>query len=186
MTSTLLWMTLIFTVTTSASSVIDPFPLSLSSSPVANCDGCWCIAYNSSTGKCPTWTPATYTNDTINALALQTPLNPFELFCNPYANASCTTVPPQPPLPANATHPVCGLKYMHTNNNNENNNSCTTGYRMITYGSWDEATADSTTQDLAAYMRHPDLTSIGKMCAALGLLNVTWGTECYMKYGFTR
>ena len=61
-----------------------------------NCGSCWCIPANNGTGPCPRWEPSSiFRNLTIEAYKGQTPLEIFQLPCNPYEDATCTTEPEQ-------------------------------------------------------------------------------------------
>ena len=118
----------------------------------------------------------------------KTLVNPYEdLDCNPYADEACVTMPEQTMVGMDEV--VCGYKY--------EGSDCGT-YKMVTYGTWDEATADgaivshtgacglcSTAQDLAVYMAIPDMTSAGKKCATKGLIHESWGKKCYEELGYT-
>lgn len=46
--------------------------------------------------------------------------------------------------------------------------------------------ACSTTQDLATYLDHVDLTELGTKCVAEGLLSFERGVECFTSHGLTR
>lgn len=151
----------------------------------SDCGGCWCINY---TDPCPAWEPQTnWTQEEISLFASQVALNPYTLDCNPYSLPSCMTDPPQSDL--ENPDAVCGLLYC--------NSTCQT-YTMQTFANMDSALGHgafvthmracgvcSTTQDLSVYIEYPDLTSAGKKCGTLGLLDEDLGLECFLSLGFT-
>lgn len=109
-------------------------------------------------------------------------MNPFgEYTCDPYSDPTCKTSPPQEML--DVATAVCGHKYY--------DEDCTK-YTMTTYADADEAKTDSayvthqgscglcsTSQDLAAYLAHTDLTAAGKKCGIEALVSYNWGVECF-------
>jgi len=61
---------------------------------------------------CPTAVPKTqYSVATIDALRRQTPINPFELKCDPYDNKNCQLDPPQDYTVDLGDTAVCGIVY---------------------------------------------------------------------------
>ena len=153
----------------------------------AQCGDCWCVPYND-TGTCPEWRPANYTPAQVAAWARQRPTNPFALDCDPYADAACATSPAQALV--GVAGAVCGLLA-------RGGGGCA-AYAMRSFASARAARARgavvthegacgacSTTQDLAAYVAHPDLTSAGKACAAKALLSEAWARACYEALGFS-
>lgn len=164
---------------------------------VAFCGDCHCIITDEN-GVCPSPTPQIdYSPEIIAALAAQTALNPYLLDCNPYvsddfpdAAGPCTTTPPQDEsLIALGETAVCGLHYS-TENCQE--------YTLQSYSSWEAAEsagafvthagacgACSTTQDLAAYLNSPDLTTEGSFCAKQSILDFDLGKSCYLELGMT-
>jgi len=90
---------------------------------------------------------------------------------------------------------VCGLRYEAANNTDE----CPTDYNMFTYKNTDEAKSDgavvthtgacgvcSTTQDLAAYMRTPDILTATKHCSKLSLLRGNSRENCLAEIGLSK
>ena len=162
--------------------------------PLGYCGDCHCIITEPN-GTCPTPTPKTdYSSQDIAELASQTALNPFLLGadCNPYYDDMCDTVPPLEYAEL-GDDAVCGLHYETYVNGN-----CSKTYKMKSYPSWESAQeagafvthagacgACSTTQDLAPYLRSPDLTTEGSYCAKQALLEFDLGVTCYQDLGFT-
>jgi hypothetical protein len=166
--------------------------------PVGYCGDCHCIITN---GTCPVPTPKTdYSQETIRELASQKALNPYILSCNPYieedfpdaVDEPCQTEPPLE-LTDLGEDAVCGIHY-----ESYNNGTCSKEYRLESYESWDEAEtagafvthagacgACSTTQDLAVYLKSPDLTTEGSFCAKQSILSLNLGVSCYRALGFT-
>jgi len=163
--------------------------------PIAECGDCHCSVAEGS--QCPSWIPQTdYSDDIIETLASQVPINPFTLSCNPYTDDECETDPPQELTELGETA-VCALHY-EDDPGTDNNSGVGAQYRMQSYASRSEAEAAgavvthagacgvcSTTQDLAAYLRSPDLTTSGRRCSMQGLLSFDLGVDCYQQLGFT-
>lgn len=146
--------------------------------------------------------PYVYPSETIEALASQTIRNPFSLDCDPYTNATCDTVPS---LERNSwgRDAVCGIQYDDVSEKQPqettNSTSCPlTTYTIQTYESplvaaQEGATVShigpcgvcSTTQDLAAYMSHPDMVAKGRRCCNRVLVSHAWGVSCYENLGFS-
>eukprot|EP00978_Attheya_sp_CCMP212_P000176 scaffold309_cov26-Attheya_sp.AAC.1 len=76
--------------------------------------------------------------------------------------------------------------------------SCPTQYRLESYASRAEAEqngahmthagvcgACSSTQDLAVYLNHTDMESLGSWCTAQAIVSEELGIECYRKVGMT-
>ena len=51
---------------------------------------------------------------------------------------------------------------------------------------WGACGPCSTSQDLAVYMRNPDLTLKGQECGVRGLFDPNDGINCFMEAGYTR
>lgn len=173
-----------------------------SPNPVASCGDCHCILSESDNGVCPSPQPQTvFSQEMIDTLAGQTPLNPFSLDCNPYvsddfpdATGPCETTPPQDPAIVQlGEEAVCGIHY-----ESYDNGVCSNEYRLQSYPSWQEAEdagafvthaggcgVCSTTQDLAAYLSSPDLTTEGSFCAKQSILSFEKGKACYIDLGMT-
>ena len=155
----------------------------------ADCDGCWCVPFNDTAdGTCPDWRPkSNYSDDDIAALAAQTALNPMTLDCNPYEDADCATSPPQ--TLTDVADAVCGFTYADADCGSYTMTSFVDAAAAAAAGAFVSHAGAcgvcSTTQDLAVYLRYPDLTSAGKVCAAKALLSEAWGTRCYEALGFT-
>lgn len=169
-------------------------------SPLGTCGDCHCIAGNGN--ECPSPTPKTdFSNEMIQELASQTALNPYLLDCNPYASDEfpdliepCTTNPPQEEtLLSLGEEAVCGLHY-----ESYNNATCSKEYSIKSYISREQAEtagafvthagacgACSTTQDLAAYLKSPDLTTEGSYCAKQSIVGDNLGLQCYQDLGMT-
>lgn len=64
--------------------------------PTALCGSCHCII--GPDGTCPETAPkkpSSYGSDVVDQFAVQMPVNPFNLTCNPYEDPTCSTSPPQ-------------------------------------------------------------------------------------------
>jgi hypothetical protein len=169
---------------------------------VGMCGDCHCIITDGS-GTCPTPTPKIDFSDAMIArLASQVALNPYLLDCNPYyvpddltiVLEPCLTVPPQDEsLIALGEEAACGIHY-----ESYQDGVCSSEYKLQSYASFQEAEAAgafvthagacgacSTTQDLAAYMKSPDLTTEGSFCAKQSILDFDRGQACYMNLGMT-
>lgn len=173
-----------------------------SPNPVASCGDCHCIPDPSGDYTCPSPRPPTeFSIEMIQTLASQVPLNPYKLDCNPYVSddfpkqvGPCETTPPQDSaLIALGETAVCGIHY-----ESYNDGVCSKEYRLQSYASWQEAEDNgafvthagacgvcSTTQDLAAYLNSPDLTTEGSFCAKQSILDYDLGKSCYMELGMT-
>jgi hypothetical protein len=131
------------------------------------CGDCWCVPDNDGLAACPADNkPQTeFSATVINVYKNQSPRNAYELYCNPYSDAACTTTPPQ--IMTGDADAVCALHYddVAANNNNKTLSASCSTYSLITYSSRAEAeTAGdtvthlgscglcSTTQDLAIYL----------------------------------
>jgi len=168
--------------------------------PVGYCGDCHCIV--SQNGECPSPTPKTdYSEETIAELASQTALNPYSVECNPYVaddfpNAvdPCAMDPPQDEsLIVLGEEAVCGIHY-----ESYVDGVCSQEYKLQSYPSFEQATQAgafvthagacgvcSTTQDLAAYLKSPDLTTEGSYCAKQSILDFSRGLKCYQDLGMT-
>jgi hypothetical protein len=156
------------------------------------CGDCHCVV--SAGEHCPTWKPVTnYSDDTIATLASQIAINPYTLSCNPYDDDECATSPPQE-MTALGDAAVCALHY----DDRESSHPVDAHYRLKTYASAMDAEVAggfvthygacgvcSQTQDLAAYLKHVDLTTSGKRCSLQGILSFDLGVDCYKELGFT-
>jgi hypothetical protein len=171
--------------------------------PVGTCGDCHCIITDGS-GTCPTPTPKVdFSDEMIAQLASQTALNPYLLDCNPYvadtddfpnSKEPCEMVPPQDEsLIALGEEAACGIHY-----ESFQDGVCSSEYKLQSYASFQEAEAAgafvthagtcgacSTTQDLAAYLSSPDLTTEGSFCAKQSILDFDRGHACYMSLGMT-
>jgi hypothetical protein len=170
----------------------------------ARCDNCHCVAAD---GICPVErTPfLDYSVDTTNLLEFQKPLNPFNLTCNPFTTSPCRTSPTQSYTDDNNETAVCGIRYLYSSSNNNSNNNtetaaCPTTYTLKTYTSVQTAYFDdvstithigacgvcSTTQDLAALIRIPDMVTASKMCIKKGgIIHDTNSYACFRNMGFS-
>jgi len=161
------------------------------------------------TFTCPTEAPPPwqYSAETIETLASQQVLNPYSLECDPYQNKTCDTVPS---LEKNkwSNTAVCGLLFqeppvdaVQSWRRRQQGSTCPlTNYTTQTFASEQEATnnravithtgpcgACSTTQDLAAYMSHPDMVHAGRRCTNRVLMfGHASGVACYEALGFTQ
>lgn len=162
--------------------------------PIATCGECHCSVTEGS--QCPSWVPVTeYSDYTIETLASQVATNPYTLSCNPYKDDECETSPPQDPtLTERGERAVCALHYK----DGTTDNPVGAQYTMQSYADRFLAEAAggfvthagacgvcSETQNLAAYLRSPDLTSAGKHCSLQGVLSFDMGVDCYRELGFT-
>lgn len=146
--------------------------------PTALCGSCHCIT----NGTCPETapkSPGAFGSSTVEQFAAQVPINPFNLTCNPYEDPTCSTIPPQQFVEIGEAA-VCGLMYEQA----PEEGGCPTEYRMITYSNRSIAEDSgamvthvgscgvcSTTQDLAVYLRTPDLTTAAKECTKRAFLD---------------
>jgi len=152
----------------------------------ADCGGCFCAPGN---GTCPDWVPKSdYTASEIEAFTAKRMINPaYTLDCNPYHGSNCNT---SPELEVDTEGAVCAFKY--------SNSSTCDEYTMKTYSSETKATEDgayvththacglcSTAQDLAVYLKIPDMTKAGKKCAEEALISEEWGLSCYKDLGYS-
>lgn len=171
------------------------------------CNKCHCTPrwdQDPSTFTCPTDDPPPwqYPTETMDTLAALNPLNPFTLECNPYQNASCNAIPS---LNQRNSDAVCGLVFQEPDESavasfqKQNNATCPlVNYTMQTFDSQTQASnavithlgpcgACSTTQDLAAYMRHSDMVHKGRRCTNRVLMfGIASGVSCYQQLGFTK
>eukprot|EP01062_Namystynia_karyoxenos_P017121 TRINITY_DN1628_c10_g1_i1.p1 TRINITY_DN1628_c10_g1~~TRINITY_DN1628_c10_g1_i1.p1 ORF type:complete len:286 (+),score=97.89 TRINITY_DN1628_c10_g1_i1:74-859(+) len=153
----------------------------------SGCGDCWCVRNVSAGEQCPTWQPHNYSKEEIAAIAAPTPTNIWRLDggCNPYKNASCTTIPP---LAEKTPESVCGVRHAP---------GCGT-YDLKDFASAAAAAAAgysvthngpcglcSTMKDLAMYINVEDMTSNGKRCGAESLLSIKLGVKCFEKLGMT-
>lgn len=160
----------------------------------ATCDECWCIPDNGGTGECPTDDrPRTdFPSDWVYNLQTLTPIDPPQLYCDPYHDQNCDTVP------ALQSGSYCAIEMIPDDGCGS---TCPTqySYKLVTIDSEEEAAnrnltithetpcgTCSTLQDLAAYILYPDLTSVGKQCGSLASTNFNAAVQCYMdQVGFT-
>ena len=162
--------------------------------PVAECGDCHCAV---SPGKqCPTWKPvAHYSDYTIDTLASQVAINPYQLWCNPYQDDDCETSPPQI-MTELGEAAVCAVHYDDLDQ--YSGDPVGAHYMLQTHASALAATLAggiithygacgvcSSTQDLAAYLRHVDLATSGRRCSVHGILSFDLGVQCYRDLGFT-
>jgi hypothetical protein len=110
----------------------------------------------------------------------------------PNAVEPCETIPPQDvSLIALGEEAVCGIHY-----ESFQYGICSLDYKLQSYASIQAAEqagafvthagacgACSTTQDLAAYLKSPDLTTEGSYCARQSILDFNRGKSCYMNLG---
>jgi hypothetical protein len=167
--------------------------------PIAACGDCHCIVADGET--CLAVVPRTnYTKDEIDTWGSQTAMDPYQLNCNPYENGNCETEPPQDEsLLALGEDAVCAMHFEKDLASDNQTKLCEgASYRLVTYSSFEEAEAAggfvthtghcgvcSTMQDLAAYLKSPDLATEGKFCAKQGALSLEKGLECYRNLGMT-
>jgi hypothetical protein len=168
--------------------------------PIASCGDCHCIVEEGA--SCPATVPQTnFTEAEIDAWASQEASNPYKLSCNPYDSGSCETNPPQDEsLLDLAEEAVCAVHFENDLASDNVTQICEgSSYRLATYPSFEDAQVAggfvthtghcgvcSTMQDLAAYLKHTDLTSQGKFCAKQGaLLSFENGRDCYKSLGMT-
>lgn len=166
---------------------------------VASCGSCFCIPDNSTGNTCPAADPVTnYSSVTVQTLASQTPLNAYNLTCNPYTTSSCTTLPAQNrTLVALNDTAVCGIHYESQFASDATCRDAT--YMLQSYPSRTAAVTAgafvthvgacgvcSTTQDLAVYLEHSDLSSLAKLCASQAAVHLSVGVECFVRAGFTQ
>lgn len=163
----------------------------------ARCDNCHCVATD---GICPVErTPfMDYSVDTTNLLEFQNPTNPYSLTCNPFVDSPCRTTPTQSFTKDNDETAVCGIRYHYNTNSTEA--TCPSSYTLKTYQSvqiayFDDVSAIthvgacgvcSSTQDLAALMRIPDMVTASKMCIKKGGIAKNENSfECFLNMGFS-
>lgn len=130
-----------------------------------------------------------------------------------FTSRNCTTAPSQnETIIALGEKSVCGIKYAHsrigsssirhfwsTREKRRLLQDCPTAYELISYESMAAAHADqalithtggcgvcSTTKDLAAYLNHPDLTSLGTLCVTESIVSFDKGVDCFTDHGFTK
>lgn len=174
------------------------------------CNKCHCTPswdQDPSTFTCPTDDPPPwqYSPEVIETLAAQRAMNPYSLKCDPYQNETCDTVPSLEKNKWNNKNAVCGLLFQepheeHVQSWRRNGGTCPlSNYTMQTFASAQEATkqnsvithvgscgACSTTQDLAAYLAHPDMVDAGRRCTnRILLFGKKSGVACYQALGFT-
>jgi hypothetical protein len=164
------------------------------SETLGKCGDCYCSLTEGEV--CPSWSPATnFSLDVIETFSSQIARNPFTLSCDPYKDNECTSDPPQEAYGLGEST-VCAIHYDEKENVPSSPVGATywlrthinkkeaeiRGGRVTHYGACGVC---STTQDLAAYMRYPDLTTNGRYCSKQGILNFDWGVDCYMDLGFT-
>lgn len=140
-----------------------------------------------------------YSVDTMNLLEFQQPLNPFNLTCNPFTESPCRTTPTQSYTEDNNETAVCGIRYIYSNNNTETG-TCPGSYTLKTYKSVETAYLDevsvithigacgvcSTTQDLTALIRIPDMVTASKMCIKKGgIARESNSYACFRNMGFS-
>lgn len=170
--------------------------------PIASCGGCHCIVHNSSYASCPvTEKPQIQFNETVLQIyeTEQKPLNLFNLTCNPFFTEDCHEEIES--LASNEDY------YNDNNNDSYKKAVCAlhytdytcTSYHMVTYANKRAAVQAggavthygpcgvcSTTQDLAVYLRHTDLTTRATECGRAGLISsYEDGLKCFYKLGFT-
>ena len=175
------------------------------------CNKCHCTPsweQDPETFECPKGTPPPwqYSQRTIDTLKAQQVINPYSLKCNPYSNETCDTVPSLEKYKW-GKESICGLLFQkpHTSAKHSwrqhvvSGNCPLTNYTLQTFSSTTEATnvnavithtgpcgACSTTQDLAAYMQHPDMVAAGRRCTnKILLFGHSAGVACYEALGFT-
>ena len=144
----------------------------------------------------PTWQ---YSTEVIEALRSHVATNPMKLDCNPYEEEGCDTTPSLA-KGSWGDDAVCGLIYdVPSEDTGISRSSCSlTNYTIQSFQSAEEASSVnavvthmgpcgvcSTTQDLAAYMTHPDMVAEGRKCTNRALLSANWGRQCYEALGFT-
>lgn len=154
----------------------------LVASAAAWCGDCWCVASPPGIGVCPP-APLNYSAAFQLQLKKYQPENALSISCNPYNNSACTTTPPQ--FVTTAPQPVCGVRFAAP--------QCADGkYALQSFDSAADAERAgffvthtgvcglcSTMQDLATYMGIFDMTSVGKKCGALAVLNEQLGLQCF-------
>uniref|UniRef100_A0A7S2VCE8 Uncharacterized protein n=1 Tax=Entomoneis paludosa TaxID=265537 RepID=A0A7S2VCE8_9STRA len=155
--------------------------------PAAMCGDCYCILDENVT-SCPDEAPpATYATEMVDALRQQTALNAIPTMkCDAFDDDNCDLASPQPDLGDEA---VCGIHYQ--------DETCAE-YKIQSYVDRDTAEAQgafvthhgacgvcSTTQDLAVYLKHVDLTTEGQRCGTQAMTSFFRGKDCFQDLGFT-
>lgn len=162
----------------------------------ARCDNCHCLTTSE---RCPVeQTPfLDFSSDTTNLLEFQRLLNPFNLTCNPFNTSPCRTSPMQSWIDQGDSA-VCAIKYVY---NSFNQDSCPSSYTLKTYRSLQTAYFDddvstvthvgacgvcSSTQDLAALIRIPDMVTASQKCIKKGgLVRSENSLACFQNMGFS-
>lgn len=161
----------------------------------ARCENCHCLTTSE---RCPVeQTPfLDYSTDTTNLLEFQRPLNPFNLTCNVFDESPCRTAPMQSFIDEGDSA-VCAIKYQYSSNNRD---SCPSTYTLKTYRSLQTAYFDdvstvthmgacgvcSSTQDLAALIRIPDMVTSSKKCIKKGgMVRGDNSFACFRNMGFS-
>ena len=145
----------------------------------------------------PTWQ---YSKEVMETLRSHVATNPMELNCNPYEDEGCDTTPSLGKR-SWGDDAVCGIIYDVPSDDivSGGSTSCSlTSYTIQSFQSAEEAAAAnavvthvghcgvcSTTQDLAAYMTHPDMVTEGRKCTNRAILSFHWGRQCYQDLGFS-
>lgn len=182
-----------------AASVFFPF----NDRDVGTCGDCFCIP--SEGEECPVEVPLQDISFSrlFNLQTIQ-PLNPIDLTCDPYTDPSCDATPPLA-----AEGGVCGVQIIPDSDRVTfldflfgRDLSCPTQYtyQIDTFASAAEAESNgyivthdgncgvcSTFQDLAVYLKYPDLTTIGISCGFAAILgDFEAAVKCYEAFGFSR
>lgn len=168
--------------------------------PVASCGGCHCIVEGSMFEQCPVTEKPTmvFEEELLVALESHRPLNQPNLTCNVFTEADLCFYDDLlggdmyfVESDSSTDESVCALHYSDTTTCDE--------YHMVTYETVVAAEeaggavthlgncgACSTTQDLAVYLRHSDLTSLANGCGRSGLVkSYEDGLKCFLNLGFT-
>eukprot|EP00980_Cylindrotheca_fusiformis_P030735 scaffold25332_cov186-Cylindrotheca_fusiformis.AAC.2 len=161
---------------------------------IASCGDCFCIA--GANGTCPSRQPLTNFTDAGDDVYWkeQTVVNPYSLSCDAFTESNCETQPAQEQALLDlGDTAACAIHSV------DSTTDCKEGsYTLKSYASREEAEAAggfvthmgscgvcSTLQDLAVYMRHPDLTTAGKFCSSKDTISIEGGAACYSNLGMT-
>ena len=169
---------------------------------VATCGDCYCIPNEGEDCPLPLDTPLQDRGFrrlfNLRNIELE---NPMTLECDPYKDSACD------PTPDEVEGQVCGVKMFKDPTKRSfwdrlfrRSYRCPSqyGYRLNTFASHDEARSYgymvtheggcgvcSTLDDLAAYLKFPNLARVGVACGVASLADFDAGVICYKGFGFT-
>lgn len=171
------------------------------SSQFGKCGDCYC--FPSVNEGCPlefqNADPYIHSMEIIDAFQHLQPVFTYSIDCNPYEEDLCDMIPPSPSN-NELEGQVCAFRYHYNNTtNNEKNSVCPNFYEMVTFANRTEAIQNgafvthegacglcSTSQDLAVYMKLPDMTTEGKLCGIQAkIFGMNRGLACFEALGFT-